>query len=178
VVDGYGGASGPYELNVYCEVCETECPWWMAVAEGEPDMVNEYVDVINGGCNSNPPVFQNIDWVAQEDNCGWVCATTGWYYFGGQLYRDTDWYSVTAASTFMRWEVYTVEPHPVAMYVLAPDYTCTDIEILQSAQTGDPPECYGLIELLDAIPGQEYWLWVGPTFEPPTTVPYTYEYYL
>ena len=65
--------------------CEITCE---GTAEGEPQCPDEYVDVTNGGCNSEPPVFGTIA-------CGeTVCGKAGTYLFGGSQYRDTDWYKV------------------------------------------------------------------------------------
>jgi len=80
VIDGYGGDAGNYELEIETYVpCVVECPE-NAVPEGEPPLVDWYVDEYNGGCNSTPPVFQDINWVNQEDGCAWLCGVSGWYY--------------------------------------------------------------------------------------------------
>ena len=48
-----------------------------AIAEGEPNVVDEYVDTYNGGCNSTPNVFGTI-------TCGQtVCGTAGDYLVAG-----------------------------------------------------------------------------------------------
>ena len=58
------------------------------VVEGEACPGDEYVDVINGGCNSVPPVFG----AAQ---CGdTVCGTGSTFLLAGVDNRDTDWYFV------------------------------------------------------------------------------------
>lgn len=55
-----------------------------ALPEGEADLTGE--DVTNGGCNSNPPVYIDI-------NIGDVyCGRGNGYYYLDQDYRDTDWY--------------------------------------------------------------------------------------
>ncbi|CAG0951847.1 hypothetical protein PHYC_00240 [Phycisphaerales bacterium] len=58
--------------------------------EGEPVCANGYVDTFNGGCNSTPNVFGEID-------CGQtVCGEYGTFLSaGGSNFRDTDWYHFT-----------------------------------------------------------------------------------
>jgi hypothetical protein len=58
------------------------------VDEGEACAGDEYVDVINGGCNSTPPVFG----AAQ---CGdTVCGQGSTFVLDGASSRDTDWFLV------------------------------------------------------------------------------------
>jgi hypothetical protein len=58
------------------------------VFESEVCPGDEYVDVINGGCNSTPPVFG----AAQ---CGdTVCGNASTFLVAGANSRDTDWYLV------------------------------------------------------------------------------------
>jgi hypothetical protein len=88
VVDGYGNQGGDYTLNVN-EVtqCELNCPA-EGELEGEPPLVEGYVDSFNGGCNNEPYIFQLFDSPV-------LCATSGWYYNGGNR-RDRDWFTVIA----------------------------------------------------------------------------------
>jgi hypothetical protein len=90
VVDGYGGASGDYVLEmtqVDCPVpCEIEC---VGTPEGEPTCYDNYDDVYNGGCNSTPFVFQ-----IQPVGDTTICGETGVYDYYGGTYRDTDWYQI------------------------------------------------------------------------------------
>ena len=90
VVDGYGGASGAYEFHVHEYLppppCYPEfCPTY-ALVEGEPVCYANYTDAYNGGCNSEPDIFQPIAFPQT------ICGTSGVYMFGTDTYRDTDWY--------------------------------------------------------------------------------------
>lgn len=97
VVDGYGGESGAYELSVSeCVPCIVDCPVG-GYSEGEPDCVNDALDTVNGGCNSQPPVFTTIP--CDSDGAGvTMCGTYGGFEYFGLGYRDTDWYSITLAA--------------------------------------------------------------------------------
>ncbi len=59
-----------------------------ALDEGEGDIPNDGEDVVNGGCNSSPPVFSPIS--IGDVYCG---RTNTYTYFASQ-YRDTDWYKI------------------------------------------------------------------------------------
>lgn len=60
-------------------VCDDTTP------EGEAPYFNTN-DTVNGGCNSDPAVFQTME-------CGGAyCGTTFGYYHSGSDYRDTDWF--------------------------------------------------------------------------------------
>jgi len=90
IIDGYGGSFGDYILSISeYEPCVLDCPP-ESVLEGEPDLVDGYVDNFNGGCNSPP------DWPFQSLNFGEsfinFCGVAGWYDFQGSNYRDTDWF--------------------------------------------------------------------------------------
>jgi len=90
-VDGYSTHSGNYELVVTTdEPCELSCPP-DAVLEEEPPCGEGYVDVTNGGCNSDPPVFGEITLGTT------ICGETGTWVFAGEQQRDTDWYAFTLA---------------------------------------------------------------------------------
>lgn len=92
VVDGYGGASGDYVLEmeeVECpEPCDVVC---VGVPEGEPTCYDGYDDVYNGGCNSSP-----YSWSIAPVSGGpyTICGESGVFDFGGSTYRDTDWYKI------------------------------------------------------------------------------------
>jgi len=68
-------------------LCEVECPAG-AIVSAEPCPTDDYVDTYNGGCNSDPAVFEAI-------SCGeTVCGTAATYLFEGSARRDTDWYEL------------------------------------------------------------------------------------
>jgi hypothetical protein len=89
IIDGYGGDFGDYILEVSPNVpCIIECPP-EGFLEGEPDLVDGYVDDFNGGCNSAEPwPFQDITFGPTYID---FCGVAGWYTFQGSNYRDTDW---------------------------------------------------------------------------------------
>ena len=97
VVDGWSTSCGSYVIDISaCPApCSSQCPPG-AIAEGEPSCGPEYVDVTNGGCNSTPPVFTNLE--CNELGVT-VCGTYGTYSFQGGDRRDTDWYSFTIDET-------------------------------------------------------------------------------
>lgn len=88
-VGGYSSNTGDGILNIYVtEECDYECPAG-ATPEGETCIVDEGIDVTNGGCNSDPAVFGSIA-------CGeTVCGEVSTYLFDGGERRDTDWYGFT-----------------------------------------------------------------------------------
>jgi hypothetical protein len=106
VVDGYSASDcGTYYMNIIeCIPCDVICPPG-ALAEGEIDCYNNYVDVYNGGCNSTPYVFTPLPCSATGSDVV-VCGTYGGFYFNGNSYRDTDWYEInlTAPAT-ITWTV-------------------------------------------------------------------------
>jgi len=156
VIDGYGGGCGNYELSVTgYEPCIVTCPD-DAVPEGEPPLVDYYVDNYNGGCNSTPPVFQHINWV-NEDMCAWMCGVSGWYYAGGS-YRDTDWFPVLASGYQI--DMTVTSEYPTNIYFLTVDYNCVNVSVVANATT---VPCVPTTLSYATSPGQEWWLWVGPS---------------
>ncbi len=173
-VDGYGGDSGDYILNITENLpCPPlTCPA-DAVDEGEPPLHDGYEDAYNGGCNS-PDLgapFQNIDWINVEpgnpnDGSAWLCGSSGWYITGmGEENRDTDWYRVFAIETgVMGMAVFS--EFPVYIFKLFPlDCATTEVD-LQAIADCDAP---GTL-IFPVTAGEEIWLWVGPTiFNGPVT---------
>ena len=74
--------------------CDFDCPTG-AVVENEPACGDDYDDNFNGGCNSNPVVFQNIAYSNPVSFCG-----VGGTFFDNTdpqnpvALRDTDWITV------------------------------------------------------------------------------------
>ncbi len=91
VVDGYAGDCGDYVIHVYdsypCVLCPPFTP-----PEDEPDCIEPWNDVDNGGCDSDPPVFQVIEPSGEPTV---LCGTSGTYEVGGDVYQDSDWYQMT-----------------------------------------------------------------------------------
>jgi hypothetical protein len=92
VVDGYGGDMGDYIIDigeeVPCKCAPIECPE-NSVAEGEPALEEDYIDEYNGGCDADPVAFQLLDFPL-------LCGHSGWYYAGGELQPDADWFTCLA----------------------------------------------------------------------------------
>lgn len=157
VIDGYGNDCGNYELNIWeWSAPILDCPP-DAVDEGEPPLHDGYVDNHNGGCNSMPPVFQEMNW-ANADGCTWLCGISGWYFNEGN-FRDTDWFTVIADGYEMDWTIDA--EYEVQCYVIIPNYDCDGIYEMPYSFTAGPfwPQTL----TFDTMPGEEYWLWVGPT---------------
>jgi len=110
-INSYGDVED-YTINVLEFACDIEC---VGTDEGEPDCYENYVDIINGGCNSDPPVFGSIS--CDET----VCGTSGTYPFGEVTYRDTDWFQfeVTVEKTFT---VTCEAEFPVLFGIIVPGY--------------------------------------------------------
>ncbi|MEI6853375.1 MAG: T9SS type A sorting domain-containing protein, partial [Bacteroidota bacterium] len=80
----------PVNINVEYRtpVVPVSCPI-NAIIEGEPDCVNEYVDSIDGGCNTTPPVFKQLY------GCnGIVCGKSGTFTSNLIPNRDYDCYQL------------------------------------------------------------------------------------
>lgn len=94
IVDGYGGLSGTYAMNVTCgPECIIECPPG-GYHEQEPWCHDDYVDDYNSGCSHDPVIFEDIA-PGEPGETVYVCGTGGNYLFGGLEYRDTDWFQLT-----------------------------------------------------------------------------------
>ncbi len=93
VVDGYAGDCGDYLIHIYDSFPCVFCPPF-PVFEDEPECIDPGNDVDNGGCDSDPPVFDVIE--PTGDPVG-ICGTSGTYYDGVNLSRDTDWYQFDLA---------------------------------------------------------------------------------
>jgi hypothetical protein len=158
VVDGYGGDAGNYQL--WLEEAPPpqipECTDYH-VPEGEPALVDGYVDNYNGGCNSAPAVFQVINWIDIETECAHLCGVSGWYNMPLGMYRDTDWFEVTAAGFQMDIEFNT--EHFFQILISAPNPTCATVA-WDIVDTFNPntPSAYAV----PTNPGDVYWIWAGP----------------
>ena len=165
VVDGYGGSCGTYTVLIEQWTppppCVLECPThpWGIQHENEPPLHDEYVDEWNGGCNSDPPVFQWFD-------CDLGCGVAGWYMYQGMNYRDTDWFKCTAAGTQLTWTVDAESATNIFELVVPPDCAAT---VTQSMTVGP---CTPGTMTIYATPGQIVDLWVGSAnFSNPGDVP-------
>jgi hypothetical protein len=93
VVDGYGGAAGPYTISVFTRDCPppVTCPDG-ALLEGEP-CADPYTDNYDAGCNATPPAFYNVNAVCEGTIV--ICGTVFNHYSpSGSARRDTDWFQL------------------------------------------------------------------------------------
>ncbi len=157
IVDGYGGDAGNYVINITEspeEFCDLECPAGSEL-EGEPPLVDDYVDSYNGGCNSDPVVFQAI---TQPTFCG----VGGWYLIDGSNARDTDWFLLEIDEDGVI-EVTGESEVATAMYWLSQD--CEGPELLGEMIL---EFCEPQTMTITGDPGSEVWFFVGALdFVPP-----------
>lgn len=100
VIDGYGGDCGWYQIFTSCmppPCIDAQCHDG-SLFEGEPTPGLGYVDNYNGGCDSDPPVFQDLQLPPGQDDLDF-CGYTGWYHRDGVTHRDSDWYILQAAGS-------------------------------------------------------------------------------
>jgi hypothetical protein len=133
--------------------CVTSCPPG-AVLEGEPLCGPEYQDHYNGGCNTVPYVFGELE---PKDGQIVLCGEGGVFPYSGVCYRDTDWY-----------EMVLDEPRDVQFCIVAGfDYQVGIIDATPGcAGMGgfmhilQGPPCDVACDTWSLDPGV-YWLWVG-----------------
>jgi hypothetical protein len=163
VVDGYGGDCGDYILNVdeYTPPppCIVEC---MGFEEGEPDNNPDYVDLYNGGCNTDDshPQQYMTELTADPDGNLTVCGVGGWNNLG----KDTDWYLVTVGYTgTITW---TVESEVASWFFEIGNQDCVSPEIINVMEPGP---CEVTTITITATPGAQLWLWAGAQeYAPPS----------
>ncbi len=164
IVDGYGGDSGSYvfQMPIVCGPCTVPCPP-AGVVEGEPPLVDDYVDVFNGGCNTPPDhPLQTVTGDLNGERT--FCGVGGWYAFNGTSYRDTDWFEMMMGEGGVI-EVTIDAEQAVHAYELGPQ-DCDAVGVLQSVTAGPCIEAY--LTITGYEPEQVVWLWVGSTvFVPP-----------
>jgi hypothetical protein len=158
IVDGYGGDAGEYQIGIEeHEPCEL---WWPEYVEleGEPPLVDGYVDEYNGGCYAGGSVpFQAITHWAFR-------GVSGWYVFeDGVSRRDTDWFEIQIPPGG-HVSIAGDAEQPTFMFELGPQ-DCANVDVLQSVSIGPCSE--GTMDIL-GYPGDIVWFWVGPqTYEAP-----------
>jgi hypothetical protein len=159
IVDGYGGASGNYVINIApFEPCVIDCPMG-AELEGEPPLADGYADQYNGGCNS--PEFGNP---FSAITSGVFAGISGWYITAdGGASRDTDWFELTVPEEGFIEFIADAE-FATFMFELGPQ-DCGSVAVIQNVTFGPCTE--GTMTIAGA-PGSTVWFWVGPTtFEGP-----------
>lgn len=150
VIDGYWGSQGPYEFDIN-EHSVPECPP-EAISENEPGCGGGYVDNFNGGCNSNPAVFSEI-------NIGdIICGTSGTFVRNDTLFRDTDWYRLELTEQkLLHWHV--VSEFPAQAFIF--DGADENCENIQDAIQGQAPPLDTIHIAHNALPGV-YYFYVSP----------------
>ena len=151
VVDGYGGSSGDYLINIDWFVpCELDCPPG-AELEGEPTIVDGYVDNFNGGCNSVPVVFSQI-------TSGLYCGKLGYYQSAeGGSFRDLDWHEVIVPAEGVV-EMIGDAVEPMNFYEIEGD--CDNL-VIQNGGVAGP--CNEFTLTITGTPGSTVRVLCGPT---------------
>jgi hypothetical protein len=158
VIDGYGGSFGNYLLDIVgFEPCVIDCPAG-GFPEGEPPIVNDYVDNYNGGCNSTPDVFQSLTADANGDLT--LCGKTGIYSFFGLTYRDTDWFIALAGANGGCDILFDAE-YALVFYEIVTGTNCAAPSIGVIANAG--PCLEGATTLGGYAEGAAMVLWFGPS---------------
>jgi hypothetical protein len=169
IIDGYGGDFGDYLLEVREGEgpCDLQCPA-EGVDEGEPELVDDYEDLYNGGCNSPPTEpFQDLNVFGQTDLT--FCGIAGWYVFEGANYRDTDWFIATVGEN--GFIIVTVDAQSATnIFELGGSLpACDAVTVDQSMTVG--PCAPGEITIF-AAPMEVVFLWAGSAnFANPGDVP-------
>jgi len=123
------------------------------VEEGEPECHDDYVDAYNGGCNSDPYVFQAV--CGNADGTLIICGKSGTYLFQGWSYRDTDWFEVQGTGGLLTASLFA-EFRSQLIFIYGTDcaYPQYDL-VMQNACE------YGVLSR-PVEAGGHAWLWVGP----------------
>jgi|GEM_PF-2139454 len=119
----------PLDFTVTFDVVEHEaCILECEPNEDEVVCYDEYDDVTNAGCNSEPPTFQTLE-------CGeTMCGTSGVFPFAGSTYRDMDWFQVTLAEAgLLTWS--GIAEFPLGMWIMPDGCPASVLE------SGTAPEC-------------------------------------
>jgi len=174
VIDGYGGDCGEYSLEVYdCPIpppCDFVCPD-EALLEGEPELVDGYVDTHNGGCDSDPPVFQDL-FAPEGSDALTICGDTGWWTNDGIWQRDTDWYRVVAGGEEITWDAYAY--HAMMDYAVMYLDDCDNVATLPN-QVGP---CVDGAVTIPTTPGEIVYLRVAPVDTEPPACSLDYNHYI
>ena len=153
VIDGYGTACGEYSLTVAeIEPCDLVCPPGAQI-EGEPPCMDGYYDSYNGGCGA-------VGWTTlspQEGNCGTLCGQSCTFLYGGNEYRDGDWFDVQADGSTV---TATCRAEFPVQLILIYGISCANLQyVLDTA-----PYCEeAQVSWGNFTAGQEFWMWVGPS---------------
>lgn len=158
VVDGYGGDCGEYIIvvkeNETDPPCLLNCPQ-DGILEGEPEIVDGYVDNYNGGCRSSPPIFQALEAPANQTSATF-CGVAGYFDQGLADRSDEDWINVVATGSQLTWTV-DAEQLTYCFVWSIPD--CLEAVVTQSMTAGP---CTPNTMYIPTTPGQVVTLGVHP----------------
>jgi hypothetical protein len=182
IVDGYASTSGAYVLSIPCYGCGDcllTCPTASNPPEGEPNLIDNYVDDWNGGCNTSQvdPPFQNIYGAIDPGSdipsgTAVFCGEGGWYVYDGSDYRDTDWFILHKAAADVPIVVTADAEYATYIFELSPQ-DCQTVAVAQQATAGPCSEASMTI----GGPAGDVWFWVGSTvFADPDGGDNTYDY--
>ena len=151
MIQGYGETDfGDYTLDISCCVCEVVC----TNNEGETTCFEDYVDTYNGGCNSDPAVYQAY-------TCGTeICGESGNFVVDDTVdSRDTDWYLLTLATEqYVTWKVVT--EFTGLIYILTPGPAGYECDSLGAVAGGETIPC-DTATIAACLPAGDYWLFVS-----------------
>ena len=161
IIDGYGGGFGNYILEITGTPdvpCAVDCIGNLYPGpEGEPPLVDGYVDNYNGGCNTPGYPFQEL--LAWPWGGFVVCGVSGWYVHSSTNYRDTDWFILPMSSSGPL-EVTVDAEYATYIFELGPQ-DCENVAVIQSAIAGPCQEV--TMTITGYEPWSHVWFWVGPT---------------
>ena len=139
-------------IIVVFDSSDVEVIAYFYIPEGEPDCGDGYVDNYNGGCSSDPVVFQSIN---NGDRIGGI---SGVFVTNDTLFRDTDWYEYTVPAN--RHLGLTVEADfAVLAFILVDLGGCDSIYVVDVDSTTIAGQS---ISLGGTVPAGTYYLWIGP----------------
>jgi len=152
IVDGYRQNCGSYALHITpsplpcIELCDPN--------EGEPECHDDYVDSYNGGCSSEPTVFQPI-W-GDGQGLAALCGESGTFLFNGFSFRDTDWFQIVGAGGTVTASLHA-EFRPQLIFIYNAD--CGNLEYSYASGS-----CWDTLALEHTVEsGAIAWIWVGPS---------------
>jgi hypothetical protein len=137
-----------------CSECDTSLVRLYDVIEQEPICNYWYVDSVNGGCNSTPPIF------GQSLACGQtIVGTSGTFWGNWTESRDTDWFPITIPSprtVVLRWCVFAQFPPMITILRVG---NCDSLAMMGGIATGNSCDT---VCTTDALAPGNYWLFVAP----------------
>lgn len=162
VIDGWGGDSGDYVVNVTEFIPPEPCiiePYGY-YQEMEPPNGPGYVDEWNSGCNGEEENFFVIDG-------GGYCGPSEVDFFGksgwdGEGTRDTDWYIVFPDYGGITWTVNAEQE--IYAFVLGPQ-DCASVGVIEQMLISP---CEPQTMIIQGGYWEPVWIWIGPsTYDPP-----------